>query len=137
MAGQLNTNSQNKMVQVKEPIEQYSRTLLSIKAALKRQHEVKKAYITASANQVLADNALAKEPHSMEKIGKAEQTKELLDAAENDFNATSKALMENFEKIKEARIYEIVRIAEALVDVELQCTTGSRDVLADLLDDLS
>lgn len=72
----------------------------------------------------------------MDKIAKAEQTKELLEAAEKEFKSTSKALENNFEKIKEARIYEIVNIAEALVDVELQCTKGSRDVLADLLDDL-
>lgn len=110
---------------------------MSIKAALKRQNEVKKAYIAASANHVLSENALAKEPHSMEKIAKTEQTKEQVDATEKDFHATSKALVDNFEKIKEARIYEIVHIAEAMVDVELQCSNGSRDVLADLLDDLS
>lgn len=73
----------------------------------------------------------------MEKIAKAEHTKELMDAAEIEFHSTSKALMENFEKVKQARVYEIVNIAEAMVEVELQCTDGSRDVLADLLDDLS
>lgn len=73
----------------------------------------------------------------MEKIAKAEQCREKLDEAEKEFNATSKLLVENFEKIKEARIYEIVQIAESLVHVELECTKGSRDVLADLLDDLS
>ena len=126
MAEQLNANSQHKLVQVKEPIEQYSRTLLSIKAALKRQNEVKKAYIAASANNIMSENALAKEPHAMEKIAKAEQTKDQLQAAEADFHSTSKHLVDNFEKIKQARVYEIVQICESLVEV-----------LADLLDDLS
>ena len=137
MAGQLNANSQNKLVRVKEPIEQYSRTLLSIKAALKRQNEVKKAYIAASANHIMSENALAKEPHAMEKIAKAEQTKENLDAAEAEFNSTSKHLVENFDKIKQSRVYEIVQICESLVEVELETCKGSRDVLADLLEDLS
>ena len=137
MAGHLNENSQDKMVHVKEPIEQYSRTLLSMKAALKRQHEVKKAYIAASAIHVQNENALAKEPHAMDKIAMTEQTKELLEAAEKEFLATSQALMENFEKIKQDRVFEIVQIAEALVDVELKTCSGNKDVLADLLDDLS
>mmetsp|Transcript_10779 Transcript_10779/g.19967 ORF Transcript_10779/g.19967 Transcript_10779/m.19967 type:complete len:375 (+) Transcript_10779:57-1181(+) len=137
MAVQLNTNSRNKLVRVKEPIEQYSRTLLSIKAALNRQNEVKKAYIAASANRIMAENALAKEPHAMDKISKAELTKEELEAAEAEFHSTSKALVENFEKIKQSRVYEIVQICESLVELELETCRGSRDVLADLLDDLS
>lgn len=137
LAGQLHNNSQQKIIRVKEPIEQYSRTLLSIKAALKRQSDLKKAYVAASANHVLSEKDLAKEPHAMDKISKAEQTKELLESAEQEFNDTSQALVDNFEKVKQARVFEIVQIAEALVEVELESTRASRNVLADLLDDLS
>ena len=38
---------------------------------------------------------------------------------------------------KQDRVFEIVQIAEALVDVELKTCSGNKDVLADLLDDLS
>jgi hypothetical protein len=137
LAGQLTAKSQAEIIDVKEPIEQYSRTLLSMKAALKRQSEVKKAFVTASANHVLAEKDLAKEPHAMDKISKAEQTREILESSEKEFHETSAALVDNFEKVKQNRVYEIVHIAEALVSVELQCTKSSRDILADLLDDLS
>ena len=137
LAGQLTTKSQEEIIKVKEPIEQYSRTLLSIKAALKRQGEAKKAYVAASANLVLSEKDLAKEPHAMDKMSKVEQAKEALEQAENDFHSTSSHLVDNFEKVKQDRIFEIVQIAESLVAAELQCTRGSRDILADLLDDLS
>lgn len=137
LAGQLNANSQNKIVKVKEPIENYSRTLNSIKAALKRQNDVKKSYLAAAANHQLNENALAKEPHAMDKIARVEHSKEVMEEAEKEFKSTSQALLNNFEKVKEDRIYEIVHIAESLVELELDTCNGSKDILANLLVDMS
>ena len=133
----MSRNADDQMVRVQEPLEQQSRTLLSITSALQRQKSLKKKFIACAADQILCEKAEQKDPTNVSKVESSRNSRALLLTAKNEYLDVSKSLLQNFDTIKESSMYDILAIAEALCDSEVTSCEKQGHVLADLLDELT
>jgi hypothetical protein len=137
LSSNVSSNADNQLVNVKEPLERYYRTLLSIKSAQQRQHALKNNFIATAADKIMTERAEQKDPANLSKIEKSRNSRAAVLLAKKEYIFASDNLVANFERMKECRIFEIAAIAKSLVELEVASCRKNADVLADLWDELS
>jgi hypothetical protein len=133
----MSRNADEQVVKAKEPLEQQARTLLSIKAALQRQKAHKKNFIACAADKILCEKSEQKDPANLSKIESSKNSRGAVLTAKQEYLDASRSLLDNFDRVRDARVYDVIATAEALGGVELEACEKNGHVLADILDELS
>ena len=132
----MSRNADEQLVKVKEPLEQQNRMLSSIKSTVRRQKSLKQNFVKCGADQVLCEKMEQKDPNNKYKVDSSQNSKEALLKAKEEYTQASDALLDSFEKVKGSRMYEIVGIATAMCNLEIESCEKNGHVLADIYDEL-
>lgn len=122
-----NESAENELIQFEEPIYEYVRLLGSVKAAMQRRADKKKAFLAATAdleakqisyNKVVG--VVGKEAQAQEKSYAVEKAQSAVDAAKDEYEKVSEKLLEEFERFKTEKTINIKAIMLSFVNLQIE-----------------
>jgi hypothetical protein len=131
--------AENKVVQLVEPLEEYSRMLFSIKHAMQQRAAKKSAYIACMVDVDVKTNAYKKVQGVAGKEAQVEQKEQAVtaaqdaaDAAKAEFEKVSERLLTEFELFKNQKACDIKEIITNFVNLQVHSSLSLHKLAGDV-----